>query len=138
MNLNPAHTVLIISDDAESAAAREMHFRQKNCAVAIATSPLDALRTAPLASPSLIILDLDLPHPERVSLCCELRAITKGAILVLSYTQDEQKILDYYLAGADEHFTAPLSPLVLLVKSMAWLVRNEWMDLPTQPSRAHN
>lgn len=112
-----------------------MLFRERNCAVLTETTADDALKAARLFSPSLLILDLELPHPERLSLCRKLRPVTKGPILLLSSMIDPQKIFDYYLAGVDEHLNTPLSPILLVVKSIAWLMRNDWMDIPAQPGQ---
>jgi len=138
MSTDPTHTVLILSKDAESAATMETLFRQKNCAVLTETSARNVVETARVLSPSLLILDLDLPHVEQLLLCRRLRAVMNGAMLLLSYSRNQEQICEYYLAGIDEHLTSPLSPMVLLVKSMAWLMRNEWMDVPTQPSQAYS
>ncbi|MEW6404330.1 MAG: response regulator [Chloroflexota bacterium] len=138
MNTQPNHTVLIISDDSAAAATREMLFRERNCAVLTEPSADHAIKAAHLLSPSLLILDLKLPHHERVSLCQKLRPVTNGRILVLSPGDDQQRIYEYYLAGVDEHLSTPLSPLLLVVKSIAWLMRNDWMDIPTQPGRLYS
>ena len=132
MNLTPI--VLLLSDDPESTALRELHFREKNCAVVTETSPHHAVAAARSLSPSLLILDLELPHLERLSLCRELRATTSSPIILLSSVRDEQKIFDYYLAGVNEHCRTPLPPIVLLVKSMAWLMREDWTQTASEPN----
>lgn len=125
-----AHTVLIISSDTAASPFREALFREKGCTVISETSPREAVKTAQLLSPSLIILDLNLPHRELLSLCRELRAAADGKILLLSPEKDEQRIYEYYSAGADEHLTTPLSPILLVIKSTAWLVRRDWLEAP--------
>lgn len=123
------HTILIISQDVKMVAVCEPLFQQKNCTVVSEIMPHHALQAARLLLPSLIIMDRGLPHAERVSLCRELRAITRGTILCLIAGPGEEKILDLYCAGADECLTGPLNPMALLVKSMVWLVRQEWTEL---------
>jgi DNA-binding response OmpR family regulator len=137
MNMKYTHTVLIISDANATIPTREALFQEKNCIVISETSPRDALKTAQLYSPSLIILDLNLPHPERLSLCRELRQGTTAKLLVLSPEKDEQKIYEYFLAGVHEHLTTPLAPIMLVIKSMAWLVRQDWLDTPLESSRIY-
>ena len=135
--MKTTHTVLIISDDAATLSSREALFQEKNCAVISATLPREAVKMAQLFSPSLIILDLDLPHPERLSLCRELRASSPGKLLVLSPEKDEQKIYEYFLAGVHEHLTTPLAPIMLVIKSMAWMVRQDWLDTSMESSRIY-
>lgn len=117
------HTILIISADAEMASVWETLFKQKDCAVINETCQSEAVQTAKLISPSLIILDLDLPHSERLALCCELRATTQGTLLLLTPKENEQRPFEYYRAGVNERLFTPINPLVLLVKSLSWLTR---------------
>jgi len=123
------HTVLLVSKNTEMTSIRETLFKKKGCAVINETSPNDAVRTARLLAPSLIILDIDLTHDERIALCSALRATTRGTILLLAPKGNEQQIFEYYRAGVDERLFTPISPLVLLVKSMSWLIRSQWIGL---------
>lgn len=126
MDMNDAQSVLIISQDAEMTAVWETLFRQKNYLVINETSARTAVQTARLLSPSLIVLELDLPHPERLALCRELRATTHGTLLLLAPRGNEGELFDYHHTGVDEHLVTPVSPIVLLIKSMAWLVRQKY------------
>ena len=89
-------------------------------------TPQAALQSAKLVSPSLIVVDLDLPQSARLELCSELRTTTKGTLLLLAPSNENQNIFEYIRAGVDEHIPTPISPMALLVKSMAWLARQEW------------
>jgi DNA-binding response OmpR family regulator len=137
MNTTDERIVLIASQDADSAAIWERLFLQKGCSVVSEVSPRHALQSTMLVSPSLIILNLDLPHAERLELCRKLRSATHGTILAVTSTKDEQEIYEYYLAGIDEHLTTPVNPMFLLIKSMAWLVKQDWSDLQVQSGRAY-
>lgn len=130
------YTVLIISEDIEMASVWETMFKQRNCAVITETSPRDAMQTARLLAPSLIILDLDLSHDERISLCSALRSTTHGALLLLAPKEDDKQVFEYYRVGVDERLSAPIDPLVLLVKSMSWLIRSQWIE-PSQSYSTH-
>ncbi len=124
---NDFHTVLIISTDLEMAEIWENLFRQKNCLVIGETSPESAIQTGMLINPTLIVLDLDLPQPIKLDLCRKLRNATNGTLLLLSPSGSNQNIFEYSHAGVDELVTTPISPMALLIKSMAWLVRQEWI-----------
>jgi len=124
-NYDDMHTVLIISGDSEMVATWETLFQQKNCYVISEASASYALQTSNLLSPSLIILNLSLPQSEQIGLCRELRSTTTGTLLLLAPMEDEQGIFDYHHAGVDEHLSTPISPMALLIKSMAWLVRQK-------------
>lgn len=137
MNTTEERIVLIASQDADSASIWEKLFLQKGCTVVREVSPRHALQSTKLVSPSLIILNLDLPHAERIELCHQLRLATTGTLLVLSSAKDEQEVYEYYLVGVDEHLTTPVNPMALLIKSMAWLVKQDWSDLRVQPGRVY-
>jgi DNA-binding response OmpR family regulator len=120
------HTVLIISKDMEMISVWEALFQQKNCYVVNETSPQTALQAAALICPSLIVLDLELPQSARLDLCRKLRATTNGTLLLLAPSNAREHTFEYIDAGVNEHIPTPISPMALLVKSMAWLVRHEW------------
>jgi len=126
-NTTKIQTVLIISEDVEMTAVWEALFQQKNCLVVSEMSARNAVQSARLLSPALIVLELNLPHAELIALCKELRSTTQGALLLLDPKGTEQEIFEYYNAGVDERLTTPISPMALLIKSMAWLVRQEWL-----------
>ncbi|MBC7877968.1 MAG: hypothetical protein H7Y59_12435 [Anaerolineales bacterium] len=124
-NYNDMQTVLIISRDSEMVTVWENLFQQKNCHVISEALPDNALQTSNLLSPTLIILNLNLPQLEQIGLCKELRSTTKGTLLLLTPKEDEQEIFDYHYAGVDEHLPTSISPMALLIKSMAWLARHQ-------------
>jgi DNA-binding response OmpR family regulator len=95
----------------------------------------NALQAARLLSPTLIVLDLPLPRLERVKFCHGLRETTNGTILLLAPKGDMTEISEYLHAGADEFLSTPISPMALLVKSMAWLVRQEWTTFSKESSQ---
>ena len=132
--MNNTHIVLIASQDAEMISTWKTLFEQKNCRVVVERTPRHALQAARLLVPSLIILDLHLPEGEHLSLCGDLRAATNGTLLVIAPRRSATEIANYHFAGVDEILIQPISPMTLLVKSMAWLVRQEW-KLPNLNAR---
>lgn len=120
---NETNTVLIISQNTEMITVWEALFEQKNCYVVSETSIDSAIQTSRLLAPTLIVLDLNLSRLERINLCRELRSTTSGTILLLAPKGNMAEISEYLYAGADEFLSTPISPMALLIKSMAWLVR---------------
>jgi len=127
-NLSPEelHTVLIVSDDTEMVSVWETLFQQKNCHVFSESSVKNALQTSCLLLPTLIVVDISLPSGEKLEFCRDLRATTDGTILLLAPKQNERELSNYRYAGVDEFISTPISPMALLIKSMAWLVRQDW------------
>jgi CheY-like chemotaxis protein len=64
----PLHTVLIVSDQRENVAIWDVLFSQRNCIVLAESNISDALQSARLVGPSLMLVDMKLPKSERLSL----------------------------------------------------------------------
>jgi len=126
-NENDLNTVLIISQDVDMTRVWKMLFEQRNCYVISETAAREGISSSRLNSPTLIILDLDLPDEERIDLCRELRATTNGTLLLINSSYKSLDVLEYHRAGVDETVSASISPMALLVKSLAWLARQDWI-----------
>lgn len=121
------NTVLIISQDADMTRVLKILFEQRNCQVVHESASHDGLMSSRLLSPTLIILDLDLPDNERLGLCKELRSTTNGTLLLLNSDYKAFDVLEYHRAGVDETISSSISPMALLIKSLAWLARQDWL-----------
>ena len=117
----PLHTVLIISDQQENVAIWDALFSQRNCVVLSESNVADALQSARLIGPSLMLIDMNLPKPERTSLIAGLRTASRGPILMLITANTIDEIVEANQEGADECLVKPVNPAVLVVKAMAWL-----------------
>ena len=120
-DIETAHIVLIISDQPETAASWNTLFTQRNCIVLIESETSDAVQSARLIDPSLVVLDVQLPKTERTELLKDLRATSRGHILMLISANTVDEILEANRSGADECLVKPVNPAVLIVKAMAWL-----------------
>jgi DNA-binding response OmpR family regulator len=120
-DIDTAHTVLIISDQPESAATWNVLFTQRNCIVLIESEASDAIQSARLIDPSLIVVDIQLPKEERGAFLKQLRSTCRGPILMLISANTVEEILEANRSGADECLVKPVNPAVLIVKAMAWL-----------------
>lgn len=117
----PLHTVLIISDQHENIAIWDALFSQRNCVVLSESNVSDALQSARLLSPSLMLIDLNIQKPERTALIAGLRAVSRGPILMLITASTIEEIVEANQEGADECLVKPVNPAVLVVKAIAWL-----------------
>jgi DNA-binding response OmpR family regulator len=121
----PLHTVLIISDQPDNVAAWETLFNQRNCIVLIETNVADAIQSARLVGPSLMLVDVKLSKAERANLLKGLRVASRGPILMTVSANTVADIVEANQAGADECLIKPVNPAVLIVKAMAWLGHGE-------------
>jgi DNA-binding response OmpR family regulator len=120
-NIETTYTVLIISDQPEAAASWSMLFNQRNCIVLSESNKADALQSARLMEPSLMVVDIQLDNAERAAFLQELRAAARGPILMLISANTVEEIVEANRSGADECLVKPVNPAVLVVKAMAWL-----------------
>ncbi len=121
VDTTPIHTVLIISDDQKNIEIWETLFSQRNCIVLSESKIPDALQSARLVGPSLMLIDMELSGSERTSLLSGLRLASRGPILILIDAQTVHEIVKANHEGADECLVKPVNPTVLVVKAMAWL-----------------
>ena len=63
----PLHTVLIVSDQQENIAVWDTLFSQRNCIVLSEANVSDAVQSARLVGPSLMLIDMKLSKSERVT-----------------------------------------------------------------------
>jgi DNA-binding response OmpR family regulator len=117
----PLHTLLIVSDQQENIAIWDALFSQRNCVVLSESNANDALQSARLLGPSLMLIDMNIPKPERASLIAGLRTASRGPILMLISANTIDEIVEANQEGADECLVKPVNPAVLVVKAMAWL-----------------
>src|SRR5256712_9015378 len=102
--------VLVVEDDQKIVNLLRLYLTKEGFAVASAADGREALDAAIRVHPSLIILDLMLPHVDGVEVCRRLRATSDVPILMLTARVDElDKLLGLSL-GADDYVTKPFSP----------------------------
>ena len=117
----PLHTVLIVSDQPENVAVWDTLFSQRNCIVLSESNVSDALQSARLIGPSLMLVDMNVSKLDRASLLMGLRTASRGPILMLINANTVDEIVEANQEGADECLVKPVNPAVLVVKAMAWL-----------------
>jgi DNA-binding response OmpR family regulator len=120
-NIETAHTVLIVSDQPEVAATWSTLFTQRNCIVLSESDRSDAVQSARLMDPSLLVVDIQLGKAERSAFLQDLRAASRGPILMLISANTVDEIIEANRCGADECLVKPVNPAVLIIKAMAWL-----------------
>ena len=120
-DIRTAHIVLIISDQPENVVSWSTLFSQRNCIILSESKVPDAIQSARLINPSLILIDIELPKEKRASILTELRSICRSPILMLVTANTVDEIVEANHAGADECLVKPVNPAVLVVKATAWL-----------------
>jgi DNA-binding response OmpR family regulator len=105
-----SQTILVVEDDPKIVNLLRMYLEREGFGVATAADGREALDATARVHPSLIILDLMLPHVDGLEVCRRLRATSDLPILILTARVDElDKLLGLSL-GADDYVTKPFSP----------------------------
>src|SRR3989304_2990495 len=98
----PLHTVLMVSDQPKTVVVWDTLFNQRNCIVLSESNVSDALQSARLVGPSLMLIDMQLSKTERARLLGGLRSASRGPILMLISANTVDEIVEANQAGADE------------------------------------
>jgi len=108
--------ILLVDDEIAIQRTLTPLLRSRGYEVEVAGTGADALKSARMRPPDLIVLDLGLPDMEGTEVCRRLREESKVPIVVLSARgADGYKITALDL-GADDYVTKPFSPEELLAR----------------------
>jgi len=115
-SLRPA-TVLVVDDDADIRDLILGQLRQENYRLLGASNLAELRQTLRDEAIDLIVLDLNLPDGDGLSLCRELRAEGSDVqiIMVTARSSAIDRVLGLEL-GADDYLTKPFEPRELLVR----------------------
>lgn len=123
--------ILLVEDDQRLADLTARYFEQNGLSVTIESRGDRALQTYLRTQPRLVILDLNLPGKDGLSVCRELRKNGGSPILILTAKDANIDEVIGLEAGADDYVTKPADPMVLLARTRALLRRAESVDNET-------
>jgi two-component system, OmpR family, response regulator MtrA len=119
------HKVFVVCDQRNTAPVWGYILRQQGLIVILETARDKAIDRWSVEMPDLVVIDVDIPHEERMELYKKFRAVSVAPILMLLPAYHETQILDAYAAGVEEVAVKPISPPVFLAKIWAWM-RKSW------------
>jgi DNA-binding response OmpR family regulator len=115
--------ILLVEDDRRLAELVRDFLQANDFLVTIESNGNRVIRQCQQLNPTLIILDLNLPGKDGLTVCQELRGEYRGPILMLTARNDD---IDQVLGleyGADDYVIKPAEPRVLLARIKALLRR---------------
>jgi two-component system, OmpR family, phosphate regulon response regulator PhoB len=115
----PKPRILIIEDERGLTESLKWYFDREGYESLISHDGVEGLRKALTQLPDLVLLDLNLPGLDGLSICKELRASEKTRatpIIMITAKSEESDQLVGYSLGADDYVTKPFSNKVLLEK----------------------
>lgn len=123
---NETRQVLIVEDDENTAEMITTLLDEAGYESIAVTAGLIALDYVTASPPDLILLDLDLPDVNGISVLRRVRERSFLPMIVISgFTQQQQKVTALE-AGADDFLAKPFAPDELLARVKALLRRVDW------------
>ncbi|NDJ77822.1 MAG: response regulator transcription factor [Chloroflexi bacterium] len=117
--------ILLVDDEPNIIELASLYLKQDGFRVISAGDGLTALDMVEHDQPTLMVLDLMLPHLDGWEVCKRIRAESDLPILMLTARDDDiDKIVGLEL-GADDYLTKPFNPRELVARVKAILRRTE-------------
>lgn len=117
--------ILVVEDDLALADVLSFTLRRAGFNVVIAHDGLAAIQTWQEAAPNLVLLDLNLPKLDGLSVCRRLRAESNVPIIMLTVRGSDEEIVKGLEMGADDYVVKPFSPSQLVARVRAVLRRTD-------------
>lgn len=115
--------ILIVEDDANTAALVQTYLERDGFATLIASDGETGLRLARQKRPGFVILDVMLPKLDGWEVCRRLRAFSDVPVLMLTAREEEIDRVMGLSLGADDYVVKPFSPRELVARIKAILRR---------------
>ncbi|NLF76095.1 MAG: response regulator transcription factor [Chloroflexi bacterium] len=114
---------LIVDDDLVLADVLSFTLRRAGFQVVLAHDGQAALNAWQAEAPDLIILDLNLPRLDGLTVCQRIRERAETPIIILSVRGEDDDVVRGLELGADDYITKPFSPRQLVARAQAVLRR---------------
>ncbi|TVS10707.1 MAG: DNA-binding response regulator [Wenzhouxiangella sp.] len=115
--------VLIVDDDADLRSLIAFALRQGGLLPIEASDVRSCRALLVQEGPDLVVLDINLPDGDGLSLCREIRSTSDIPILMLTVRNSEDDLVAALDLGADDFLSKPFSPRTLLARIRALLRR---------------
>jgi DNA-binding response OmpR family regulator len=132
--------ILLVEDEPSIREAERLYLEQAGWAVTEATTGDEALIAWEKERPDLVVLDLNLPGQDGLSVCKTIRTQSLIPIIMVTARVEEVDELVGLDVGADDYLRKPFSPAVLVARVRVLLRRtgNEvlrFKDIQIDPSQ---
>ena len=111
--------ILLVDDDPTSLRIVRALLERSGHVVETARNGNEALMAALESPPQMVVTDWMMPEMDGVELCKRLRSTEAGRdlyILILTGQNEEQRIVEAFEAGADDHLAKPVNARLLLAR----------------------
>lgn len=118
------YKILLIDDDIQLLKMLRSYFELKGYIIVTAEDGMDAMEKIKLR-PDIILLDVNMPRMDGLSLCREVRDKVSCPIIFLTAKAEEQDRINGLLSGGDDYVLKPFSLKELEARIIAHLKREE-------------
>ncbi len=118
-----AAKILVIDDEPNILNLVTAYLKPEGYEVYSATDGLGGLKAARVYKPDLIVLDINLPGLDGISLLTQLRRESEVYVIMLTARSEETDKIVGLSIGADDYVTKPFSPRELVARIKAALRR---------------
>ena len=125
-------TILVVDDEAKIVELVRLYLERDGYRVMAAGDGQQALDLAQRHSPSLVILDLNLPGIDGLEVCRTLRRTSDVPIIMLTARDEDADKLIGLEIGADDYVTKPFSPREVVARVRAVLRRLRRETVPEE------
>lgn len=115
--------ILVVDDDPGIGEVVQLFLRAEGFDTRVATSGPEALSMFDDYQPHLVLLDLNLPGLDGISVCRSIRETSGTPIVMLTARTDSQDIVSGLEAGADDYVEKPFNEKVLVARIRACMRR---------------
>lgn len=135
MNETPPYRILLVEDDAPLAAMVADFLTSNGFEVAVEGRGDASVNRIIDENPDIVILDVNLPGLDGLTVCREVRAKYSGAIITLTARGEEVDEVLGLEVGADDYMAKPVRPRALLARLRTHLrrVTPDPVGEPSQP-----
>ena len=120
--------ILVADDDADLRALIGFTLMQAGYDICTAIDGESALLAFQRDSPDLVLLDINMPEPNGLQVCREIRGRSPVPIMMLTVRDVEEDLIEAFDSGADDYVRKPFSPRALLARVRALIRRSEPLD----------
>jgi len=120
--------ILVADDDADLRALIGFTLMQAGYDICTAVDGESALQAFQRDSPDLVLLDINMPEPNGLQVCREIRGRSPVPIMMLTVRDVEEDLVEAFDSGADDYVRKPFSPRALLARVRALIRRSEPLD----------
>lgn len=121
----PSELILVVEDNPTIRVPLAKRLAAEGYGVVTAGDGVEALEQFQARQPDLVILDLMLPRKDGITVCREIRGLSRVPILILSARSEEENVVAGLEVGADDYVVKPFRLNELLARVKAQLRRGE-------------